>query len=59
MKHFESHSAKQNIIFQQYYQSYCDYLLKMDRMNEEQAAFEQVTLSDFKKWTFTASKVYS
>ena len=26
IKRFESHSARQNFIFQQYYQSYCDYL---------------------------------
>ena len=31
----------------------------MDRMDEEQAVFEQVTLSDFKKWTSTALKAYS
>ena len=43
----------QNIIFQQYCQSYCDYLLKMGRMNQEQALFEQSTLSDFYKWSST------
>ena len=57
-KTFESHSTQQNI-FQQYYQSYCNYLLKMGRMDEEQAVFEQLTLSDFKKWSSTALKAYS
>ena len=47
-----------NIIFQQYYQSYCDYLLKMGRMDEEQAVFEQLTLSDFKKSSSTALKYF-
>ena len=59
IKRFELHSTKQNIIFQQYYQSYCDYLLKMGRMDEEQAVFEQLTLSDFKKWSSTALKTHS
>ena len=44
----ESHSTLQNI-FQYYYQSYCDYLLKLGCTEEEQAIFEQLTLSDFKK----------
>ena len=35
MKRFESHSTQQHIIFQHYYQSYCDYLLKMGRMDED------------------------
>ena len=35
------HSAHQNSVFQHYYQSYCNYLLKMGCMNEEQAVFEQ------------------
>ena len=51
-KRFESHSTQQNIIFQHYYKSYCDYLLKMGRMDEEQAVSEQLTLRDFKKWSF-------
>ena len=59
MKRFESHFTQQNIIFQHYYQSYCDHLLKMGRMNEEQGMFEQLTLSDFKKWSSTAIKGYS
>ena len=42
-KTFESHSTQENIIFQQYYQWHCDYLLKMGRMDEEQAVFEQLT----------------
>ena len=42
------HSAQENIIFQHYYKSYCDYLSKMNRMEEQQAVFEQLTLSDFK-----------
>ena len=28
-------------------------------MNEEQAVFEQLTLSDFKKWSSTALKAHS
>ena len=32
IKRFVSHATQQNIIFQHYYQSYCDYLLKMGRM---------------------------
>ena len=35
---------------------YCNYLLKMGRMDEEQAIFDQLTLSDLKKWTTTALK---
>ena len=35
---------------------YCDYLLKMGCMEEEQAAFEQLTLRNFKKWSSTALK---
>ena len=42
-----------SIIFQQYYQSYCDYLLKTGRMDEEQA------VSDFKKSSSTALKLPS
>ena len=54
------HSAQQNIIFQQhYYQLYCDNLLKMGRMDKEQAVFEQLTLSDFKKWSSTALKTFN
>ena len=45
------HSTKQNIIFQHYYQPYCDYLLKMGCIDKEQAIFEQLCLSDFKKWS--------
>ena len=41
------HSTQQYIVFQRYYQSYCDYLLKMGRMDEEQAVFEQ--LAKFKR----------
>ena len=57
IKRFESHSTKQNIV-QQYYQSYCHYLLKMGRMDEEQAIFEQLTLSDFKKLSSAALKLH-
>ena len=46
------------MIFQQYYQAYCNYLLKMGRMDEEQTVFEQLTLSDFKKWSSTALRVH-
>ena len=56
MKRFELHSTKQNIIFQQYYQSYCNYLLKTGRMDEEQAVFEKLTFSDFKKSSSAALK---
>ena len=38
---------EQNITFQHYYQWYYDYLLKIGR--REQAVFEQLTLSNFKK----------
>ena len=41
------HLTQQNIIFQHYYLSYYDYLLKMECMDEAQAVFEQLTLSDF------------
>ena len=37
------------MLFQQYYQSFCYYLLKMGLMDEEQAVFEQLTLSNFEK----------
>ena len=53
------HSTQQNIIFQHYYQSYCDYLSKMGRMDEEQAVFEQLTLSDFKKCSSTALRTFN
>ena len=53
------HSTQQNIIFQHYYQSHCDYLLKIGRIDKEQAVFEQLTLSDFKKWSFTALKTFN
>ena len=38
---------------------YFDYLLKMGRMDKEQALFEQITLSDFKKWSTTALQTLS
>ena len=47
------------MIFQQYYLAYCNYLLKMGRMDEEQTVFEQLILSDFKKWSSTALKAHS
>ena len=31
----------------------------MGRMDEEQATFEHLTLSDFKKWSSTALKAHS
>ena len=31
----------------------------MGRMDEEQAAFEHLTLSDFKKWSSTALQAHS
>ena len=36
-----------------------DYLVKMGRMDKEQALFEQITLSDFKKWSTTALQTLS
>ena len=33
------------MIFQHYYQSYCDYLFKMGRTGEKQAVFEQAVTS--------------
>ena len=52
------HFTQQNII-QYSYQSYCNYLLKMGRMDKEQAVFEQLTLSDFKEWSSTTLKANS
>ena len=46
IQRFESTSTQENFVFLHYYQSYCDYLLKMGRMDGEQAVFEQLTLSD-------------
>ena len=34
-------------------------LLKMGRMVKEQAAFEQLTLSDFKKWSSFTLKTFN
>ena len=56
---FILHSTQQNIIFQHYYQSYCDYLLKVGRMDKEQTVFEQLTLSDFKNRSSTALKNFN
>ena len=42
------HSTQLSSIFQLYYQSYSDYLLKMLCIDAEQALFEQLTLSDLK-----------
>ena len=39
---------QRNSNFQHYYQSYCNCLLKMGRVDEQQAEFEQLTVSDFK-----------
>ena len=50
------HSTQQNIFSQHYYQSYCDYLLKMDK---EQAVFEQLILSDYQKWNCTTLKTFN
>ena len=52
-------STKQNTIFQHYYQSCCKFLFKMNHMDEEQAVFEELTVSDFKKCSSTALKVHS
>ena len=51
--------TQQNIIFQHYYLSYCDYLLKMGRMDKERAVFEQLALSEFKKLSSTALKIFN
>ena len=59
VKRFESHSTQQNIILQHCYRSYCDYLLKIGRMDEEQAVFEQLNLSDFQKWSSTVLNAHS
>ena len=59
VKRFESHSTQQNIILQHCYRSYCDYLLKISRMDEEQAVFEQSKSSDFKKWSSTVLNAHS
>ena len=34
-------------------------VLKMSRMDQEQAAFEQITLHNFKKWSSAALNVHS
>ena len=52
-------STQQNIIFQHYYQPYCDYLLGMSRIDKEQAVFEQLTLSDFRKRSSTVLKTFN
>ena len=59
IKRFESHSVQQNIIYQHCYPSYCNYLLKMVHMDEDQAVFEQLSLSDFKKRSSTALKTFN
>ena len=45
------YSTRQNIVFQHYYQSYCNCLLKMGHVDKEQAVFEQLILSQLKKWS--------
>ena len=40
-------------------QSYCDYLLKMGRIDEAQAVIEQLIVSDFKKSGSTALKTFN
>ena len=52
------HSIQQNI-FQHYHEPYCDYLLKMDRIDKERAVFEQLTLCDFKKWSSTGLETFN
>ena len=34
-------------------------LFKMDRIDKQQSVFEQLTLSDFKKWSSTALKTFN
>ena len=53
------HLTQQNVIFQQYYHSHCNYLLKMGCMNNEQAIFEWLTLSSLKKWSSTTLKTFN
>ena len=53
------HSTQQDIIFQQYYQSYCDYSLKMGYMDKKQAVYELFTWSVLKKWSSTALTLFT
>ena len=41
-----------NSVFQNYY--YWDNLYQMDRMDEKHPVFEQLFLSDFNTWSFSA-----
>ena len=41
-----------------YCQPCCNYLSKMGRRDEEQAVFEQRTISNFKKRNFTALRIF-
>ena len=50
---------QQNNNFQLYYQSFCDHLLKISRMDKEQAVFEQLALNDLTKWSSTALKTFA
>ena len=50
------HSAQQNSVFQHYYQSYWNYLLKMGSTDEEKAVFVQLTLSHLKMLVSAASR---
>ena len=48
------HSEKENNVFQNYWQLYCDYLQRLNRIEEKQAAYER--LSHFNIGSFTALK---
>ena len=37
---------------------YCDYLLKKDRMDEKQVVFDQLTLSNFEKWSLSELNIF-
>ena len=53
------HSIQQNIIFQHYYHSQCNYLLKIGGIDKEQAVFEQLILNNFKKGSSTVLKTFN
>ena len=48
IRRFKSPFTQQNVISQHYYQPYCNCLLNLGHMDEEQAVFGQFTLSDLR-----------
>ena len=56
IKHFESHSTLQNIIFQDYCRPHIYYLLKIACMDQEQAVFEQFNFKRFQEVEFDSIK---